>query len=42
MSFKRMNEVCCKGEVYCSQHAANLGNSCAPNRYACKKERKAV
>ena len=42
MSFKRINEVCCKGEVYCSQHAANLGNSYAPNRYSCKKEGKAI
>ena len=40
MSLKQISNVCCKGDVACAQHAAGLGNSSAPNRYANKKERK--
>ena len=42
MSFKRTTEVCNKGPVYCSRHAANLGNAFASNSYSCKKERKGL
>ncbi len=38
--FKRITDVCCKGEVFCAQHAANLGNAFASNSYSCKKQRK--
>ena len=40
MSFKHISEVCCKSNVMCSQHAAGLGNSSAPNRYSYNQERK--
>lgn len=38
--FKQITEVCNKGSVYCSRHAANLGNAFAANTYSCKKQRK--